>query len=78
MFGDLRWLSAFESDWARLVAVGIVAVAFVLISCGRKGMQIWADDRLDKRSHERKKQAMAAAVAERIERREAERLDLDA
>jgi hypothetical protein len=40
VFGDLGWLSAFDSDWARLVAVGIVAIAFVVVSCGRKAMQI--------------------------------------
>jgi len=77
MFGDLQWLSAFQSDWARLAAVGILAVASIAIACGRKAMQVWPEDRLDKRSHELKKQAMAAEVAARIERRKAERLKLD-
>jgi hypothetical protein len=77
VLGDLGWLSAFNSDWAKLVAVGIVAVAVIVVSCGRKAMQVWADDRLDRRAHERKKQAMATAVAEKIEERKAQRLDLD-
>ena len=77
MFGGLQWLSAFQSDWARLTTVGIVAVAIVAIACGWRAMQVWMEDGLDKRSHELKKQVFAAEVAARIERRKAERLKLD-
>jgi hypothetical protein len=77
VFGDLRWLSAFNSDWARLVAVGMVAFAVIVVGCGRKAMQIWADDRRDKRADERQKQTMAAVVADKIKERNAQRLDLN-
>jgi hypothetical protein len=55
----------------------MVAVAVILVWCGPTAIRAWKDDRLDKRSHERKKQAMATAVAKKIKQREAERLNFD-
>ena len=41
----LEWLAAFESDWARLVALGIVAVAAVVaVSIGALS-KVWLADR---------------------------------
>jgi hypothetical protein len=54
LFGNLAWLSAFRSDGARLAAVAIASLALVLIFCLPPLLRVWADDRSDRRLHERR------------------------
>lgn len=76
LFGELQWLSLFHSDFYRLLAVGVVCLAWVSRRVPEV-MRVWADDRRDRRAHERKKLALMLQIDDRIARREAERLDLD-
>jgi hypothetical protein len=78
LFGDFQWLSFFHSDRARLVAVAMVCVTVVAIFCVRPLAEVWKADRLNQRSHERRKLALASRIENEIEQRRKGRLDLDA
>jgi hypothetical protein len=69
VFGNLQWLSFFQSDWSRLLAIGFVSIALIAIFCVPKLAKVWASDRSDQRSHERRKLALTMAVDEEIARR---------
>jgi hypothetical protein len=63
--------SAFESDWARIAAVIIIAIALVVIGTIRPISKAWADDRKDRRKHDRlnqKLQNKIAAARKRVKR----------
>jgi hypothetical protein len=77
IFAHLDWLWAFRSDAARLVAVGVVAVAFTVIGCIGPITRTWLADRRDAREHELRKAALVARLEQEIARRRRERLDLD-
>lgn len=76
-FGDLRWLSAFQTDEARLIAIILVCVTLIAIFCLPRLARVWAEDRADRRAHERSKAALIAAVDEARAQREAEGLKRD-
>ncbi len=76
-FSDLRWLSAFHSDRARLAAIGLVCFTLIALYCVPTLARIWAADRADQRAHERRKLGFMAAADEALARRKAERLKLD-
>ena len=78
LFGDLQWLSFFESDGARIAATTLVCITFVLIFCTRPIAEVWLKDRADKRAHTERKMALIAKVNQTLTQREVERLDLDA
>ena len=77
LFGDLQWLSAFHSDGARLAAIGLVSVALVMIFALPSLARVWAQDRKDRRAHERRTTALTAAIDDVLARRKQGRLDLD-
>ena len=76
MFKDLEWLSAFQSDKARLIALVIVVVATIIISCARPISQAWLADRKDRRKFEIDRIKLLNKLESEIERRKRERLDL--
>ena len=78
MFGDLQWLSVFESDGARLAAILIICVTIVLVTCLPMVVRVWVQDRQDRRVYERSKQALLAKIDADMKRRKTERLNLDA
>ena len=78
VFGDLQWLSVFQSDEARLAAIAMISLTIVLVVCLPTVVRVWAQDRRDRRAHERSKQALLAKIDDEMKRREAERLNLDA
>jgi Tfp pilus assembly protein FimT len=67
----------FQSDGARLVAIILVCVTLIAIFCLPRLAKVWAEDRADRRAHERSKAALIAAVDEARARREAERVKRD-
>ena len=74
----LEWLWAFRSDGSRLLAVGRVALAGIVIGCIGPVARAWQSDRQDAREHELRKAALTARLRSEIERQKQERLDLDA
>jgi hypothetical protein len=63
--GKLPWLSFFSSDKYRVIAMLIVATAWLLNSLGRKLLYNWRFDRQDERRH---KEELAKIVRDKIVR----------
>jgi hypothetical protein len=78
LFGNFGWLSAFQSDAARLAAITMPSVAFVLIYCIVPLAREWGKDQRDRRAHELERLALTAEITHELERRKRGRLDLDA
>jgi hypothetical protein len=73
---DLKWLSAFESDSARLLAILIVALCVVIVRCIGPISRAWVEDREHQRKFTLENRRLQDKIAERRnQRRENQRRD---
>lgn len=59
-------LGSFESDGARLAAIGIVALALIVIGCAKPISESFVKDRENRRKHEREKSRLERKIGRRI------------
>jgi hypothetical protein len=64
---DLRldWLSAFDTDFGRIVAIFLICLTVVMVRCARALAEVWLNDRKDKRKYDELVRSLQEKVRER-------------